>query len=480
MWRSRNAKIMATLGPASNDFETIQALFRAGADMFRLNFSHGEADEHRRRVEIIRSLEREEGRPIGILLDLQGPKLRIGTFAEESVQVRTGARFRFDLEQDRPGDTQRVAFPHPELLPVLTPGTSLLVDDGRVRLTVREQADDHAELEVAVGGRLSDRKGVNIPGVVLPLAAMTDKDRIDAALGLELGVDWIALSFVQRAEDADELRSLIQGRCKMMAKLEKPSALDVLNPIVARFDAIMVARGDLGVEMPAETVPIHQRRIVQACRKLGKPVVVATQMLESMISSPAPTRAEASDVATAVYEGADMVMLSAETAAGEYPVESVRMMNRIIEEVEQDEYYRYGLEGRRTDPEPTVADAICYSLQSTARVLSAPAVVTYTSSGFSAERAARERPHVPILALTPAVETARRLCIVWGVRPITADGVQNEEQMVDVACEVAVREGVASPGDRIVIAAGVPFGASGTTNLIRVATVTPPRAESQW
>ena len=326
---------------------------------------------------------------------------------------------------------------------------------------------------MVVGGELSDRKGVNVPGVVLPLSATTDKDRRDTAFGLEIEVDWIALSFVQRAADADELRDLVGGRCRLMAKLEKPAALEALDSIVAAFDAVMVARGDLGVEMPPETIPTAQRRIVRACRETGKPVVVATQMLESMVNSPVPTRAEASDVATAVYEGADVVMLSAETAAGRYPVESVRIMNRIIEQIEGDEYYRDGIEGGRMNPEPTVADAICYSLQSTARVLSTPAVVAYTASGFSAERAARERPAVPILALTPFLETARRLALVWGVHPIRVRDVADEHEMVEVACEAAVREGAARAGDRLVIAAGVPFGTSGTTNMLRVVEIPP-------
>ena len=477
MRRSRKAKIMATLGPASEGHEAIATLFRVGADLFRLNFSHGEAQDHRRRVEIIRSVEEEEGRPIGILLDLQGPKFRLGRFGGDgAVEVRAGEPFRLDLD-GRPGDERRVAFPHPELFPALVPGTTVLVDDGRLRFTVTAHGEDFAETHVAVGGELSDRKGVNVPGVVLPLSAMTEKDRRDTVLGVELGVDWIALSFVQRAADAGELRALVGDRCRIMAKLEKPAALEALHPIVNAFDAVMVARGDLGVEMPPETIPTAQRRILRACRETGKPVVVATQMLESMVSSPVPTRAEASDVATAVYEGADVVMLSAETATGRYPVESVEIMNRIIEQIEGDEYYRDGIEGGRMNPEPTVADAICYSLQSTARVLSTPAVVAYTASGFSAERAARERPAVPILALTPLVETARRLALVWGVHPVRIHDVADEQEMVRVACKVAVREGAARAGDRLVIAAGVPFGTSGTTNMIRVVEV--PRQARQ-
>ncbi len=475
MERSRKTKIMATLGPASDDPEVIAALFRAGADLFRLNFSHGEVEDSRRRVEIVRAVEAEAGRPVGILLDLQGPKFRIGAFADGGVEVADGARLRLDLEE-RPGDARRVCFPHPEVLAALAPGALLLVDDGRIRLQVVECGADYAEAEVAVGGALSDRKGVNVPGVFLPLSAMSDKDRRDVATGLELGVDWIALSFVQRGTDADELRTLVGGQCRIMAKIEKPAALEDSASIVDAFDAVMIARGDLGVELPPERVPSAQKRLVRACRKLGKPVVVATQMLESMVRSPVPTRAEASDVATAVYEGADVVMLSAETAVGRYPVESVTFMSRIVEQIEGDEYYREGLERERTRPEPTVADAICQALRSTARVLSAPAVVAYTASGFSGLRAAHERPHVPILALTPSRATARQLALAWGVYPVVVPDVANEEEMAEVACRAALDEGAARPGDRIVIAAGVPFGAAGTTNLIRVVEV--PRAEA--
>ena len=384
--------------------------------------------------------------------------------------MRPGESFRLDLD-DHPGDSRRAAFPHPELSPALTPGTTLLLDDGRIRLTVTGHGEGFVETEVVVGGELSDRKGVNVPGVVLPLSSMSEKDLRDAILGLELGVDWIARSFVQRAADADELRSLVAGRCGIMAKLEKPAALEALDSIVSAFDAVMVARGDLGVEMPpgedSDRAAAHRAGVPGE----RKPVVVATQMLESMVSSPVPTRAEASDVATAVYEGADVVMLSAETAAGQYPVESVTIMNRLIEQVEGDEYYRHGIEDQGMDPEATVADAICYSLKSTAQVLSTPVVVTYTASGFSAERAARERPHVPILALTPFLGTARRLALVWGVHPVRVRDIANEREMVDLACEVSVREGAAHPGERIVIAAGVPFGTSGTTNLIQVAEI---------
>ena len=446
------------------------ALCEAGVDVFRLNFSHGSQDDHERAVAFIRSVEEQLGRPIGILLDLQGPKLRLGTFQDGAVELAEGATFRLDMD-DAPGDVSRAPLPHPEIFAAAVPGTVLLIDDGRVRLEVVTAAINHVVATVVIGGTVSDRKGVNVPGVVLPLDPLTPKDRADLAFGLQLGIDWVALSFVQRPEDFVELRQIIGERAWIMSKLEKPAALESLEGIVEASDAVMVARGDLGVELPPEQVPGAQKGIVRACRQAGKPVVVATQMLESMIASPVPTRAEASDVATAVYDGADAVMLSAETAAGQYPIEAVQMMNRIVDQAERDSYYLRGLEGQHLDPEPTTADAICFALQSVAQTLSAEVVVTYTDSGFTAVRAARERPPVPIMGLTPSVQTARRLTLVWGVHPVCIKPVNSVQEVVDRACSSAVRQGLAERGKRLVIAAGQPFGTPGTTNLLRVARI---------
>ncbi len=468
--RTRKAKIVATLGPASSERKTILAMCQAGADVFRLNFSHGEPSDHERAVAFIRSVEEELGRPIGILLDLQGPKLRLGTFLEPAVTLEEGDAFRLDMDET-PGDRSRAPLPHPEIFEAVSPGTVLLIDDGRVRLEVVSGTSDHVVTKVMVGGTVSDRKGVNVPGVILPLDPLTPKDRIDLEFGLELGIDWVALSFVQRPEDFVELRQLVGERAWIMSKLEKPAALESLDGIVDASDAVMVARGDLGVELPPEQVPGAQKRIVRACRQAGKPVVVATQMLESMIGSPVPTRAEASDVATAVYDGADAVMLSAETAVGQYSVESVQMMNRIVDQAERDTHYLRGLEGQHLDPEPTTADAICYALQSVAQTLSAEVAVTYTDSGFTSVRAARERPAVFILGLTPSVQTARRLALVWGVHPVRIEPVRSVEEVVDRACSIAVRQGLAEQGKRLVIVAGQPFGTPGTTNLLRVARI---------
>jgi pyruvate kinase len=471
MRRERNAKIIATLGPSSSKPEQIKALFLAGVDVFRLNFSHGTHDDHKLRHEAIRRCEREAGRPIGVLMDLQGPKLRIGTFTDGPIQLMPGERFRLDLDPS-PGNAKRAPLLHPEIFAALKPGTHLLLDDGKLRLKVLDCGPDFADTTVRIGGRLSERKGVNVPSVVLPLSPLTERDRRDLSFGLELGVDWVALSFVQRPEDVDEARALIGERAFIMSKLEKPAAIHRLDEIVSKSDGIMVARGDLGVEMPPEQVPIIQRQIVRACRREGRPVVIATQMLESMTASPVPTRAEASDVATAVYEGTDAVMLSAESASGQYPVEAVAMMESIIRGVERDPHYRTVTDASQEEPGATHADAICSALQLAARLVSARATVTYTSSGFTSVRAARERPEAPILSVTPFETTARRLALVWGVHSIVVgDEAKDEQSMTKFACQAVVAEGFANPGDNIVVAAGVPFGISGTTNLLRIATV---------
>ncbi len=469
--RPCNAKIVATLGPASAERATIEALVHAGADVFRLNFSHGTHADHKARLDTIRAIERDLGRPIGVLLDLQGPKLRVGTFAGGPVQLVEGAAFRLDLERDRPGDATRAPLPHPEIFAALKEGAELLLDDGRLRLRVEKCSPDFADTVVVNGGRLSDRKGVNVPGVVLPLSALTDKDRADLDYGLTLGVDWVALSFVQRAEDIVEVKRIVEGRAGIVAKLEKPAAIEALDAILAETDAVMVARGDLGVELPAEQVPAIQKRIVRACRKLGKPVIVATQMLESMVSAPVPTRAEASDVATAIYDGADAVMLSAESASGQYPVESVRMMNGIIEQTEADPHYRDAIDASHTPPAANTADAIGWAARSVAGLLDVAALVAYTSSGSSALRMARERPRAPIVGMTPRRATARRLALVWGINPVLCHDVMSVSEMTEVAVETLVRRGFARSGQTVVIAAGMPFGSAGTTNLLRIAQV---------
>ncbi|MDR6773278.1 pyruvate kinase [Azospirillum sp. BE72] len=473
MPRQRSTKIVATLGPASTAPGTIRALYDAGVDVFRLNFSHGSHEDHADRHRIIRDLEREVGRPIGVLLDLQGPKLRIGRFAEGRIRLEAGQGFRLDTAE-APGDATRVALPHREIYDVLAPGVDILLDDGKMRLRVERCGADFAETVAVTSGVLSDRKGVNLPGVVLPLSALSEKDRKDLEFGLRLGVDWVALSFVQRPEDVAEARDLIDGCAGIVAKIEKPAAMAALDGIVALSDAVMVARGDLGVEMPPEDVPSAQKRIVAQCRALGRPVIVATQMLESMIAAPAPTRAEASDVATAVYDGADAVMLSAESASGAYPVEAVAMMDRIVRRVERDPLHRRISEAGLPEPEATTADAITTAARQVAGTVSAAAITAFTTSGSTVLRVARQRPAVPVLGLTPSLPTARRLALAWGVHAVHTADVRSFSEMVDHACRTAIHEGLAEPGQRLVITAGVPFGTPGATNILRVA-VTEPR-----
>ncbi|MDM0053974.1 pyruvate kinase [Variovorax sp. J22R115] len=469
MHRQRHAKIVATLGPASSDAETIRTLFDTGADVFRFNFSHGSHEQHRARYDIVRRIEQETGRPIAILLDLQGPKLRVGSFENGPVTLVAGNAFRLDLDAT-PGTAGRAPLPHPEIFAALKAGTDLLLDDGKIRLRVQACGADFADTTVIAGGNLSERKGVNVPEVLLPISALTAKDRADLDFGLQLGVDWVALSFVQRPEDMQELRDIVKGRAGVLAKLEKPAAIERLDAIVALSDAIMVARGDLGVEMPAEQVPRIQKRIVRTCRDAGKPVIVATQMLESMISTPVPTRAEASDVATAIYDGTDAVMLSAESASGQYPREAVAMMDRIIAEVERDPHYRTVIDTSHSAPQPTVADAICASLRQTASLVPVAAMVTYTRSGYTSLRAARERPVVPVVSITPELPVARRLALAWGVHSVHVEhDVNDVTGMVETGCAVARNEGYARPGDIVVIAAGMPFGKAGTTNLLHIA-----------
>ncbi|HEX6144652.1 MAG TPA: pyruvate kinase [Geminicoccaceae bacterium] len=471
MRRRRRAKILATLGPSSASPERIAELVDAGADAFRFNFSHGTHEQHQTRYDAVRLVEQERGRPIAVVMDVQGPKLRVGEFRDGSIQLRAGQRFRLDLD-DAPGDQDRVGLPHPEIFAAVDAGAQLLLDDGKIRLEVQQVDGRTIDTTVRAGGILSDHKGVNVPDVVLPVSPLTDKDRSDLAFGLEMGADWVALSFVQRPEDVAEARRLTAGRAALMSKIEKPAAIERLTEIIELSDGIMIARGDLGVEMPPEDVPSLQKKIIRASRDAGKPVVVATQMLESMIRAPAPTRAEASDVATAAYDGADAMMLSAETAVGDYPVEAVAMMDRILRKVEADPLYRTYVDAYHAEAERTAPDAITLAAREVASTMRAGAIVTYTTTGSTALRAARERPEQPILGLINRLSTARRLALLWGVHGVVADDVHDIDEMVAHACEHAVAAGFAEVGTSLVITAGVPFGTPGATNLLRIAWVT--------
>jgi pyruvate kinase len=465
--RTRKVKILATLGPASSDPAMIRRLMLTGADAFRINMSHGDHAQKAELVEAIRALEKEFRRPTTILFDLQGPKLRVGKFKGGSAELRNGDRFTFDRSR-KSGDASRVELPHPEIFVAIRPGDRILIDDGKIRLEAIEVTDTTIVTRVEVGGRVSDNKGVNVPDVVVPIPSLTEKDRADLEFALTQKTDWIALSFVQRAEDVAEARALIGDRAALLAKIEKPAAIDHLHNIMELADAVMVARGDLGVELPPEQVPPLQNRIVALARQFGKPVVVATQMLESMISSPSPTRAEVSDVATAIYDGADAVMLSAESAVGKYPVESVAMMDRIATSAERDPIYPARIHFTETRLEPTTADALAGSARQIAQTVSAKAMVCYTSSGSTARRIARERPAVPLLAMSPSMATARRMGLLWGVYAVHSRDVSSFEEMVAKAKRMAIRHHIAEGGERLVLMAGVPFGTAGSTNVIHV------------
>ena len=468
MIRARRARIVATLGPASRAPGMVKALAQAGADVFRLNFSHGSHEDHAAALKAVRGAEMALQRPLGVLADLQGPKLRLGKFVDGAIEVKPGHVMRFDLDP-APGDATRVQMPHPEIFKALRTGMALLIDDGRIRLRVGERADDWAEVTVESGTKLSDRKGVAVPDAVIPVSALTPKDREDLAFALRLGVDWVALSFVQKAEDMAELKRLVNGKAACLAKIEKPQALQDLESILDYCDGVMVARGDLGVELLPEEVPVAQKQILRAARRRGVPAIVATQMLESMTSAPAPTRAEASDVANAVYEGADALMLSAETASGDYPLEAVGIMSRIIERVERDPLWPSLMDAEHAGMDEHDVDALVAAARKAAEAQSTACMVVFTTLGGTARRMSRERPLQPVLALTPNPDTARRLALVWGLEPRLGKQPDSLEAVTDDAVTSAVKFGLAEAGQRILILAGTPFGAPGAANLLRLA-----------
>ncbi len=470
MKRNRRVKILATLGPASDNEEAISKLVEAGADIFRINMSHASHEILQRTIEYIRSVEKNLKRPLGILVDLQGPKIRIGEFAENEINLENGSVFTMDTNEE-PGNENRVHLPHPELFQAVKKGHRLLLDDGRIELRALEVTSDLIKCETVHGGTLSNRKGVSVPDSLLDMGPMTKKDHADLNEALKHEIDWIALSFVQRPQDITQVKKITRGRVGVMAKIEKPQAIQRLGEIIKLADALMIARGDLGVEMPLEQVPGLQKRMIRLARRYGKPVVVATQMLESMVSSPTPTRAEVSDVSTAVFEGADAIMLSAESASGDFPVEAVSTMDRVAIAVESDINYPAIIRAQSAEPEATAADAISAATRQTAETLDLAAIVTYTSSGSTGLRAARERPAKPIIALSPNISTVRRLSLVWGIHCVQTEDANDLEDMVDKACSIAHLEGFAKPGERIAITAGVPLRISGSTNMLRIAFV---------
>lgn len=470
MRRNRRVKILATLGPSTDTPEMIERLFNAGADVFRINMSHASHEKMQELTRHIRKVEAEAGRPIGILVDLQGPKLRLGKIDGDKIKLNIGDEVSFD-QKDQPGNKKRIPLPHPEIFKGVEVGHRLLIDDGKMTLEVVGASANKITAKAKTAGKLASRKGMSLPDSLLPMGAMTEKDFADLEFAVNQGIDWIALSFVQRVEDVEQARKLTRGRAAILAKLEKPSAIESLEEIIEASDGLMVARGDLGVEMPVEQVPGLQKRITYAARKAGKPVVIATQMLESMITAPVPTRAEVSDVAGAVYDGADAIMLSAESAAGEYPVEAVATMDRIAQEVERDELYYDEVHTYQTPPEATGADAIAAAVDTVSETLNLSAIICYTNSGSTSMRVARERPNRPILALTPIVSTGRRMALTWGLHCVLTKDPEDLDDMVDKACRISYQEGFAKPGQRVIITAGVPLGTPGATNMLRIAFV---------
>ena len=468
MRRQRNIKIVATLGPSSSDYDTIKDLHLAGADVFRLNMSHGTHDEIAKRHKIIRQIEDELSSPIAILADLQGPKLRVGPFKNGIEELTENEKFRLDLK-DELGTKDRVQLPHPEIFQALHEGAHLLINDGKIKLMVEKCGPDFADCLVLNGGEISDRKGVNVPDAILPLAALSEKDRADLDFICDLGIDWLALSFVQRAEDIVEARDLIAGRASVISKIEKPSAVKSFDEILKVSDGVMVARGDLGVELPVQNVPPIQKRLVRKCRAAAKPVIVATQMLESMIESPMPTRAEVSDVATAIYEGSDAIMLSAESAAGQFPIQAVETMNNVAIEVESDPTYTEVMEASRRAKRNSVADGIVSAAREIAETTDIKAICCFTQTGTTALLTARERPRVPIIALSSEIETARRLALTWGTNCVLSGNKTRFKEAVVSAVRAALAEGLADETEQVVITAGVPFNITGTTNILRVA-----------
>ncbi len=471
MRRNRRVKVVATLGPASSSPEMIQRLFAAGVDVFRINMSHSTHEGARELMSAVRAVAARNRHSIGVLCDLQGPKLRLGEFNGGRVFVADGSEFHFDRDEKTPGSATRVFLPHPQIFSGVQPGHNLLLDDGKLRMRVTQVKPDRITAEVINGGALASRKGISLPDTLLPMSALTAKDRADLNCALELGTDWVALSFVQRAQDIIEAKSIIGGRALVLAKIEKPSAIDDIDAIIAAGDGFMVARGDLGDELPVERVPGLQKKITRQARSAGKPIVVATQMLESMISSPMPTRAEVSDVATAVFDGADAVMLSAESAVGQYPVEAIQMMERIAMEVESDPSYEAIIHTTEFAPQPTGADAIAAAAYAIANTVNVAAILCYTATGSTALRVARERPNLPVIGLTPVAETAQRLALVWGIQTVTTSDPEDLSDMVRKACRIAFEEGYVKAGDGVVITCGVPLGSPGATNMIRLAFV---------
>ncbi|WOQ15833.1 pyruvate kinase [Raineyella sp. W15-4] len=463
----RRAKIVCTLGPASSDADRLFEMITAGMDVARFNMSHGSYPEHEERLKNLRAAEARAERPIGLLADLQGPKIRLGTFAHGTVILTAGQEF-IVTTRDVPGDEHIVSCTHKGLPHDVHAGDQILVDDGKILMVAKEVTDTDVICTVIVGGPVSDHKGFNLPGAAVSVPAMSEKDASDLRWALRNGFDMIALSFVRNAADVDLVRQVMseEGRTvPVIAKLEKPQAIENLDDIIDAFDAFMVARGDLGVELPLEEVPLVQKQIITKARRWAKPVIVATQMLESMIGNPRPTRAEASDVANAILDGADAVMLSGETSVGKYPVETVGTMAKIVDSTEV-----HGMEQISSidwDPH-TTGGVISKAAVDVAERVGAAYLVAFTQSGDTARRMARLRPRIPIIAFSPLLKTQRELTLSWGIRTVLTPTVETTDDMVRLVDRTLKEQGVVQDGERVVIVAGTPAGRPGRTNSLRV------------
>lgn len=473
--RMRKTKIICTIGPASDNRETLSKIIEAGMNCSRHNFSHGDHEEHGRRIQLVKELRKEYNKPIAIMLDTKGPEIRTGNFAEGKVELKEGSDFTVVCGEEVIGDATKCSITYDKLPEDVKPGNLILIDDGLVGLEVKAIEGNKIHCVVKNTGMVGNHKGVNVPGVVTNLPAITDKDISDLIFGVEMGIDLVAASFIRKASDVLEIRKILKenggDNVLIFSKIENQEGVNNIDEIINVSDGIMVARGDLGVEIPIEQLPIVQKLIIEKCNKAGKPVITATQMLDSMMRNPRPTRAEASDIANAIFDGTDAIMLSGETANGKYPVESVRTMSTIAEEAEKSLNYEASLKKKRKAHVVSVPDAISLATCNTAMELNAAVIITATQSGSSARFVSKYRPECPVIAVTPYDSVARKLALNWGVFPIVASKFETTDELIDISVNMALETGYVKKGDLVVIAAGIPVNSIGTTNMMKVHTV---------
>ncbi|WP_028561911.1 pyruvate kinase [Paenibacillus pinihumi] len=467
----RKTKIVCTIGPSSESLENTKKLIQAGMNVARLNFSHGDFEEHGNRIKNIRQANKELGTNVAILLDTKGPEIRLGKLKEEPIELNQDDAITLTTEEIL-GDRTRIPVTYSNLPNDVTVGSTVLIDDGLIGLTVEKVEGTEIHCRIVNGGQIKSKKGVNVPGVNISLPGITEKDANDIIFGIEQGIDFVAASFVRKASDVLEIRELLEkhnaGHIQIISKIENQQGVDNLDEILEVSDGLMVARGDLGVEIPAEEVPLVQKQMIEKCNRVGKPVITATQMLDSMQRNPRPTRAEASDVANAIFDGTDAIMLSGETAAGKYPVESVQTMARIAKRTEAALEYREIFTKQANAQQTTVTEAISQSVAKSALDLGVKAIITSTESGYTARMISKYRPKAPIIAVTPDAKVIHRLALTWGVLPVQGTPAETTDEMFEIAVRGGIDSGVVQLGDTVIITAGVPVGRSGTTNLIKI------------